>query len=51
MHAYMAIHLVGDFLESREYHVHAILQMGVNPLECQIPIDVFPKPSASQDGF
>jgi hypothetical protein len=34
------VHLVVDFLESGEFHGHALLKKGVNPLVSQRPDDV-----------
>jgi hypothetical protein len=40
-----------DFLESREYHDHAHHMKGVSHRVCQIPIDVYSRPTANQGEF
>ena len=37
------VHLLANFMESREYHRHAFLIKGVNPLVSQRLVDVYSK--------
>jgi hypothetical protein len=45
------IHLVVDFLELGEFHGHALLRKGVNPLVSRRPDDVCQGLAASLGGF
>ena len=45
------VHLVVEFLESGEYHYHALHEKGINPLVSKILDDVFLGSTTSLGGF